>query len=80
MTTTPDNPAHGGQSPIAGQLGDYNFKDVGGQLEGKIAFKELIAAAWKKYDFGPETKVDPGNYRGGDSLEMLALRLTASKD
>jgi hypothetical protein len=76
LETMPDNPRHGGQSPISGQLVDYNFKDVRGQLEGKIAFKELIAATWKKYDFGSETKVDPGNYRGGDSLEMLALRLT----
>ena len=80
LETTPENPRHGGQSPITLQLMDYNFKDVKGQLEGKIAFKELIAATWKKYDFGPEIKTDPGNLRGGDSLEMLALKLTPSKD
>jgi len=79
LETTPENPKHGGQSPISGQLVDYNFKDVRGQLEGKIAFKELIAATWKKYDFGPEMKVDATGFRGGDSLEMLALRLTPSK-
>jgi len=78
--TTESNPKHGGQSPINLQLVDYNFKDVKGQLEGKIAFKELIAATWKKYDFGPEIKVDPADFRGGDSLEMLALRLVPSKD
>ncbi|GEM_PF-3518547 len=80
LETTESNPKHGGQSPINLQLVDYNFKDVKGQLEGKIAFKELIAATWKKYDFGPEIKVDPADFRGGDSLEMLALRLVPSKD
>ena len=80
LETTDSNPKHGGQSPINAQLVDYNFKDVKGQLEGKIAFKELIAATWKKYDFGPEIKVDPADFRGGDSLEMLALRLVPSKD
>ena len=43
---------------------DCNFKDVKGQLEGKIAFKGLIATTWKKYDFGPEIKVDPADFRG----------------
>jgi hypothetical protein len=80
LETTASNPKHGGQSPINARLVDYNFKDVKGQLEGKIAFKELIAATWKKYDFGPEIKVDPADFRGGDSLEMLALRLLPSKD
>ena len=80
LETTEDNPRYGGMSPINLQLVDYNFKDVKGQLAGKIAFKELIAATWKKYDFGPEIKVDPADFRGGDSLEMLALRLVASKD
>lgn len=80
LETTESNPKHGGQSPINAQLVDYNFKDVKGQLEGKIAFKELIAATWKKYDFGPEIKVDPADFRGGDSLEMLALRLVPSKN
>ncbi|RRS05976.1 hypothetical protein EIP75_03735 [Aquabacterium soli] len=79
LETTESNPKHGGQSPITGQLVDYNFKDVRGQFEGKIAFRELIAATWKKYDFGPEIKVDPADYRGGDSLEMLALQLVPSK-
>lgn len=80
LETTEDNPSYGGMSPINAQLVDYNFKNVKGQLEGKIAFKELIAATWKKYDFGPEIKVDPADFRGGDSLEMLALRLVVSQD
>ncbi len=75
LETNEENPAHGGMSPINSQLVSYNFKDVQGQLEGKIAFKDLIAATWKLYEHGNDVVSDPANYRGGDSLEMLALQL-----
>ncbi len=79
LETSADNPAYTAMNGFTGKSTLYNFKEVGKQLEGKISFKELIAASWSAYDNpnGGEA-ADPGNYRGATSLEILASRLTST--
>ncbi len=78
LETTDLNKAFTGQNGYTGATMTYNFKDVSAQLEGKLGFRELIAASWSAYDnpSGGE-RTDPGNFRGGTSLEVLASRLTS---
>lgn len=78
LETSADNPAYTAVNGSTGKSTLYNFKDVGKQLEGKISFKELIAASWAKYDNPNGGRIDPGNYRGNASLEILASRLTST--
>lgn len=78
LETTDLNTAFTGQNGYTGRTMLYNFKDVRTQLEGKVSFRELSAASWSAYDNpnGGE-RTDPGNCRGGTSLEVLASRLTS---
>ncbi|WP_431261054.1 hypothetical protein ACQ86G_13655 [Roseateles chitinivorans] len=79
LETSEDNPPYTAMNGDTGRSTLYNFKDVNKQLEGKVSFKELIATSWAAYDNprgGPPS--DPGNYRGGRSLEILASRLTST--
>lgn len=78
LETTDLNTAYYGSNGYTGQTMLYNFKDVDKQLEGKISFRDLIASSWSVYDDpnGGE-RGDPGNYRGGTSLEVLASQLVS---
>lgn len=79
LETNELNPSYHGENEVTGSMTLYNFKDVMGQLEGTISFKELIKASWKPYEHpkgGP--LADPGNFRGYTSLEVLASRLTST--
>ncbi|MFG6456199.1 hypothetical protein [Roseateles sp. BYS96W] len=78
LETTAANSAFVSKNAFTGNSTIYNFKDVSGQLEGNISFKELIATSWKMYknpNGGPST--NPGQYSGISSLEILASRLTS---
>ena len=79
LETTELNQAYTGKNGYTGQTMLYNFADVDKQLEGKIAFKDLIATSWRMYadpNGGPRT--EPGTYRGAKSLEILASKLTST--
>ena len=79
LESSDDNPAYTAKNGFTGSTTLYNFKDVGKQLEGKISFKELIAASWSAYD-DPRggARGDPGPYFGNKSLEVLASRLAST--
>lgn len=76
LETSDDNPAYGAISGHTGRVQSYEFHDVAKQLDSSIRFKELNATSWEMYR-NPNTRElgDPGNYRGGSTLEILASRL-----
>lgn len=76
LETNERNPPYYCDYGMNGPVTLRNFKDVVGQLEGTISFRELINTSWKPYEdrYG---RYDPGNFHGGQSLDILASRLTS---
>ena len=79
LEATAENPGRTENNESTGKFQLYNFHDVQKQLEGKLAFKDLISQSWEHYRNPSTGKIDsPGNTRGAYSFDLLASRLTAT--
>jgi hypothetical protein len=81
LETTPDNLAHHAINGFTKDALHYNFKDVQSQMTGSVGFRDLLSNVNNSYrDAMGRQQRDPGNYRGADSLEFLASRLTPASE
>ncbi|RZL04058.1 MAG: hypothetical protein EOP36_01865 [Rubrivivax sp.] len=76
LETSDENPAYHGVNGFSGSPMSYDFKHVKSQFEDLPGFKDIFDTLHKRYNNPSNTGIlDPGAYRGADSLEYLGSLL-----
>jgi hypothetical protein len=77
LETSEDNPVYGSQNRFTGKMVFYDFKNIEKQFGEVFQFKDVVNTARELYrNTSTGEAVDPGDYLGGDTLEILASKLS----